>query len=77
MRQELPSVELLETSSHLLPEPYIVIQIVLHELLDVFVRTSLDVGGDAVKLGLQFGGEVHFHNLRVAYILTQNEDTDF
>lgn len=76
MGQELTPVELRNTARHLLPEPYIVIQVVLHELLDVFVGASLDIGGNAVKLRLQFGGEVHFHNLRVAYILTQNEDSN-
>jgi hypothetical protein len=76
MGQELTPVELRNTARHLLPEPYIVIQVVLHELLDVFVRAPLDFGSDPVKLRLKFGGKVHFHNLRVAYILTQNEDSN-
>ena len=33
-----------------LPEPYIVIEVVLHELLHVFVGAAVDIGGNAVEL---------------------------
>jgi hypothetical protein len=35
---------------HFLPEPYIVIEMVLHELLHVFVGAAVDFGGNAVEL---------------------------
>ena len=38
-----------QTAGYLLPEPYIVIDVVLHQLLHVFVRASLDVGGNAIN----------------------------
>ncbi len=46
--QEFPAVELLKTARHFLPEPYIVIEIVFHELLHVFVGAARDVRGNAV-----------------------------
>ena len=64
----------------LLPEPYIVIEIVLHELLHVFVCAAIDIRSNAVELRLQFRCEVHFHDLRVAprpiYWL-RNENSNF
>ncbi len=68
MRQELAAIELIQAACHLLPEPYIVINVLLHHLRQVFLRRALDIGGNAVRLG---------HGLRVTYILTQNEDTYF
>jgi len=66
------TIQLLKTARHLLPE---LIQVMLHKLLHVLVGAAVDVRGDPVKLRLKFGGKVHFHNVRVAYILTQNEDS--
>jgi hypothetical protein len=80
MSEDLTAIELLETACYLLPEPNIVIEIVLHELLHVFVGTARDIGGNAVELGLQFRAKVHVHDLRVAprpiYWL-RNEDSNF
>jgi len=36
-----------------LPEPYVVIEIVLDELLHVLVRATLQIRGSTVKLRLQ------------------------
>jgi hypothetical protein len=85
MGQELTSIELLKTDCYLLPEPYIVIEIVLHELLHVFVSAAVDIRGDAVELRLQFRGKVHFHDLRVGKLGSsvkriywlRNEDSNF
>ncbi len=52
MRQELAAIKLIETAGDVLPEPYIVIDVVFHQLLLVFVRRTVDIGGNAVKLGL-------------------------
>jgi hypothetical protein len=70
MRQELPAVELLKTAGHFLPKPDIVIEIVLHELLHVFIRAAPDIGGNLVDLRLQFGCKVHFHDLSVGKVGT-------
>ena len=64
MRQKLPAVELLKAALHLVPEPQVVIEIVLHKLLNVFVRTAANIGSNTIKLRLQFWGEVHFHDLQ-------------
>ncbi len=65
MRQELSAVELIETVLYLLPEPDIVIEIVLHKLLYIFVRTASSICSNTVKLGLQLRAKMHFHDLRV------------
>jgi hypothetical protein len=89
MSQELPAIELLKTACHLLPEPYIVVEIVLYELLHVFVSPPIDIRSDAVELRLQFRGKVHFHDLRVGKLESsvkrrprpiywlRNEDSNF
>ena len=41
MGEELPAIELLKAAGYLLPEPYIVIEIVLHKLLHVFVSSAV------------------------------------
>ena len=65
MRQELPALELLKTAFYLPPEPYIVIEIVLDELLHVFVGAAGGIRCNTVELRLQFRGKVNFHDLRV------------
>ena len=41
MGEELPAIEFLKAAGYLLPEPYIVIEIVLHKLLHVFVSSAV------------------------------------
>src|SRR5690349_1383054 len=65
MRKELPAVELLQAVRHLLPEPHIVIEIVLDKLLNVFVRAAAAIRSNTIKLRLDFRCKVHFHVLRV------------
>jgi hypothetical protein len=70
VRQKLATIELAKAARGLLPEPHIVIEIVLHELLHIFVGAALNVGGDLVDLVLQFRREVHFHELRVGKVVS-------
>ncbi len=37
VRQEFPAVQLVQPSSHLLAEPCVMVDVVFHELLDVFL----------------------------------------
>jgi hypothetical protein len=65
VRQELPAIELLKAACYLPAEPYIVIEIVLHELLHVFVGAASDIRGNTVELRL------HCAAGRQTYILSQ------
>jgi len=38
---ELPSVELLQASCHLLAEPCVMVDVVFHKLLDIFLCAAL------------------------------------
>jgi hypothetical protein len=53
--QELSSVELLQASCHLLAEPGVVVHVVLHKLLDVFLRAALVLGSGPLHFRLQLG----------------------
>ena len=62
MREELPFVELLQASRHLLAEPSVIVDVVFHELLDVFLGATLVLGSGPFHFRLQLGGKMHFHN---------------
>ncbi len=64
--QELALVELFQTPCDLLPEPYVVIDIMLDELLDILIRAAVDFGGNPLKFRFQLRVEVDFHDSRVA-----------
>jgi len=55
--QELAAIEPFQGLLHLVSEPGIVIQVVLHKLLNVLIRATAVLGGYTVELGLQFRRE--------------------
>src|ERR1700730_12892602 len=59
--QELPPVELLQASCHLLAEPCVMIDVVLHKLLDIFLRAALALGSGPLHFRLQLRRKMHFH----------------
>jgi hypothetical protein len=52
VRQEFPSIKLLQASPHLLAEPSVMVRVVSHELLQVLFRAALVFGS----------GPVHFRS---------------
>jgi len=59
--EELPFVELLQASRHLLAEPSVMVDVVFHKLFDVFLGTALVLGSGPLHFRLQLGGKMHFH----------------
>ncbi len=47
--QELPSVELLQASCHLLAEPGVMVDVVFHKLLDIFLGAALVLGSGPLQ----------------------------
>lgn len=65
MCEKLSALELLMAAAHLLPEPFIVIEIEFDKLLNVVVRSTTALCRNAVKFRLQLRAKVHFHSLSV------------
>ena len=66
MRDELTTVELIKAFPHLLPEPLIVVDIVIHELQHVLRGVTSRFGGNPLEFDLQFGSERNFHAASLA-----------
>src|SRR6266702_5994318 len=60
--QEFPSVQLVQSSCHLLAEPCVMVDVVFHKLLHVFLCTALVLGGGPLHFRLELGRKMHFHN---------------
>ena len=65
MGKELSAIKPLQARLYLLPEPYIMIEIVLNKLLNVLIRFTAVFCRNTIELRLQFRVKVHFHGLRV------------
>ena len=63
--QELSAVKLIQALFYFLPKPAVMVQVLLDQFLDVFVRVALILRSDTIQLGFQLGGEVNFHALRL------------
>ena len=59
--QELSSVQLFQASGNLLAEPRVMVDVVFHELLDIFLRAALVFGSGTVHFCLQLRRKFHFH----------------
>jgi hypothetical protein len=60
------AVKLCLTFSDFLPEPLIVINTILDQLLNHLLKAASTLGGHPVELGFQLGCKVHFHKVRSA-----------
>lgn len=61
MGEKLSSIELVQTFLHLLAKPCVMINVVFHQLLDVFLRTPVVLGSDTVEFRFQVRMEVYLH----------------
>lgn len=60
--QILSPVEPIQTLLDLLPEPLVEINVMFHELLDVFRGVALVLGRSSLHFCLQLRGESKFHD---------------
>jgi hypothetical protein len=65
VRQELSAVKLIQAFFYFLPKPAVMVQVMLDQFPDVFIRAALILRSDAIQLGFQLGGEVNFHAPRL------------
>lgn len=63
MRKELASIQLFEALLHLLPKPGVMVQVLLHKLLNIGIRTAAMFCRGALNLRLNLGCEMDFHRL--------------
>lgn len=62
MGKEFASIQLFEPLPHLLPKPGVMVQVLLHKLLNVGIRTAAMLRRDALDLRLNLGREMDFHS---------------
>jgi len=62
--KELASIQLFEAFPHLLPKPRVMVQVLLHKLLNIGIRTGAILGRGAVNLRLNLGREMNFRRLQ-------------
>ena len=63
--QELSTVKLIQAFFYFLAKPDVMVQVMLDQFSDVFIRAALILRSDAIQLGFQLGGEVNFHAPRL------------
>ena len=59
--KELASIHLFEALLHLLPKPGVTVEVLLHKLLNIGIRTAAMLGRGALNLRLILGCEMDFH----------------
>ena len=61
MSEALAPIQLFEALPDLLPDPRIMIEIILHKLLDITIGIAAVLRCDAVQFHLKVGIEMYFH----------------
>ena len=61
MGKELASTQLFEALLHLLPKPGVTVEVLLHKLLNIGIRTAAMLGRGALNLRLILGCEMDLH----------------
>jgi hypothetical protein len=64
-------IKLMGAFFNFLAEPCVVVQVVFHELLDIFFHAAIIFTGYAGQLRLDLGIEIHFHKDSVSVELTR------
>lgn len=63
MGEKFAAIELVQTALHLLPKPYIMVDIVFDKLLNIMCCIRVGSSGGAIYFGLKFRVEDDFHSL--------------
>ena len=63
MGKELASVQLLEPLLHLLPKPGIMVEVLLHKLLNIGIRAAAMLGRGLLNLRFYLRCEMDFHRV--------------
>ena len=61
--KELASIQLFDALLDLLPKPGVMVQVLLHKLLNIVIRTAAMLGRGTLNLRLNLGCEMDFHRL--------------